>query len=181
MKHHPSLTVIIIKAVLIGILGLHCWQLIDKMHSPADHVRVVAEANTRLMFRHGIGVDVHGEQMDPRRIAGTRRTLAFLLRDASLSADAEYWRQVADLLPKTAGIRLVGYCDGSACADRMRSAALLPGVPVVAFGEAIDTQAVLNADLTGNALLKGNLARSRSIPWRDQGTTPAQVVGSISQ
>lgn len=169
---------VFIEIVLIGMLGLYAWLLLGRMQEfRFDPRQEAIEASGQLLFTNATGIDIGGNRVDPAQIPNTNRCMAFLLRNTSLRADLNFWDNVASLLPKGSGVRLIGYCDGSACVEGVKNDLRLADFPVIAYGDVVDSQALLNADAAGNFLLTDIHHQPRSIEWRGLG--PASVVRSV--
>jgi hypothetical protein len=174
--------------VLIIILGFYGWLLAKQTRALSEQTKTaqaIADANQTLGFLSESGIDVSGRLVSPFWPPGTKHTLVFMLRGTTVRADLDFWRNVATLLPKDAGIRLVGYCDGDDCANFVRSDARLPDFPVIAYGEILSSQALVNADAQGNGLLlldqKKHPLSSKRVGWRAPGQTPFNVVRGALQ
>ncbi len=176
--------VVSVEVVLIGLLSVYGWLLIDGLPpSRVTREQILIETNKRLRFADASGIDVWGERVNPLQVRGTNGIIAFLLRNASLGRDLRFWQEVSGLIPKGSGICLVGYCDGSACAEAMRNNPLSGEFPIIEYGEIIDSQALINADMEGAFIMvvkdKNVPSETRVIRWRDLGQTPASLVRSI--
>lgn len=171
---------IVIEILLIGVLGIYGWLLADRVVAVrADPVQMAADANSRLPFTDGIGIDSLGQRIDPARFSGINRVVVFLLRSGSLDLDLKFWNSVGSLLPNGSGVELIGYCDGNACIEALEKNPLSMEFPVITYGEALDSQALLNADLEGNFLLAEKGKYARTIGWRGSGRTADDVARSI--
>ena len=161
---------ICIQLIFIVALSVYGWVIVQRTpHSALEHKHDVIESNKRLLFVDGAGIDVRGELVNSKATSETKRVVAFLLRESTATQDVEFWRDVERMLPKNSGVRLVAYCDGSACAKIVRELSLSSSFPVILYGELIDSQAVLNADTEGAFVLKerDKSNRVRAIRWRD--------------
>lgn len=153
----------------------------------ADLERKASNSNLRLRPLDARGIGVHGERIDPSAVPAITRIGAFVIRHASVAADVQFWREAANLLPAESTIQLVAYCDGEDCARTIRDEFDLPEFPVIAFGEVVASQAVMNADLAGAFVIirhgqdqpGGSRARTDAVRWRDQVLSPVQVVESL--
>lgn len=184
---------VIVEIVLVAVLAAYGRQLVNRMPaSPWSEIQQAVSTNERLLYTAAPGIDVRGQTVDLARGTSANRIAAFVLRTSNLAQDLGTWREVAGALPKESGIALVGYCDGSACAERVRINANPLPFPVIAYGEVVDLQAMLNADAAGALLFCENpgaekraaekhMARvSRRIAWR--GARPvAAIVRSLTQ
>ena len=169
---------VLAEVVLIAALGIVGWVIIGRMPpSPADSERSAHEANLRLGFRDARGIGLRGERIESGQLAQTTRVAAFLLRSSSLSDDLSFWRDVARLLPAASGVRLVGYCDGRACTDASRLRPEVAPFPIIVYGEAVDSQAVINADMLGAFVSADNGAEvgGEIISWRVAGQEPDTI------
>jgi hypothetical protein len=166
--------------LLIAILGFYGWQLTRNawiLHGLPQMQQVTSDRNRTLVFQSEAGIDILGRPVYPIFASGTKRTIIFLLRSASVKKDLDFWRQVESLLAKNTGPRLVGYCDGDECAEAVRHDARPTDFPVVAYGEITSTQALVNADAEGSAILRnGSLMGPKRLAWRAQGKTPQSVI-----
>lgn len=170
----------LIGIVLIAVLGFYGVRLVRStlaLSRLAPTARSSAGTNRRLVFQSEAGIDVWGKPVYPLPAAQAKRTIIFLLRGASIAADLDFWRNVESLLPKNAGLHLVGYCDGNNCADAVRRDAKPPGFPVIAYGEVIGSQALVNVDANGNSILMSEQwLQSKRVKWREPTRTPLSVV-----
>ena len=174
---------VLAEVVLTAVLGGYGWFLVQGMPNPrVDLVQSVMDANTRLLLSDAAGIDVGGQFVSPTQLPGAKRVVAFLIRSGSVSADLEFWRGVARELPSDSGVRVVGYCDGHDCLAAVGTQRRpLVEFPVIAYGQVVDTQAVLNADVLGSFILKDNAkeSRPRSLPWRGPNTRPVIVARQV--
>jgi hypothetical protein len=127
----------------------------------------LVQANQRLRFTRGIGVTIDNRLVDLTVASQKKRTVAFVLRNRSLAEDLAFWRDMAELLRPVPSLRLVGYCDSAACVSSARAVVDGGRLDILAYGEVVDTQAVLNADAHGDFIV-GSAATSEvtMINWR---------------
>jgi hypothetical protein len=175
----------LIGVVLTCVLGYYGWSLVKTIW-PSDQrsgmARSSSDPSATLGFRVEGGVAVNGDlvfHVPPPRI---KTTVVFMLRGASLRADVAFWRGVRSRLSNDAGVRLVGYCDGDACANLVRGAAQSTGFPVIAFGEIVNSESLINADTQGKCiLLREEWREPKHVVWRAAGNTPQSVVTEALQ
>jgi hypothetical protein len=123
-----------------------------------------------------MGIDVSGQMVNKIIPPGTKRFVVFSLRGTTLEHDLNFWGGLATLLQKESGIRLVGFCDTSACVEGVGHLSQSLRFPVIAYGDAGASQAVLNADAQGDLiLLSGALETISKVRWRGEDVTPASV------
>jgi hypothetical protein len=174
---------LLIEGVLIAVLAGYGGLLVTQVGAARlDAVRSTADANQRLLFADATGIDVLGERIHPARSPGRRGVVAFVLRSRSLGADLAFWREVADLASNVSSetrLEFVGYCDGAACADALKNRQHLGRLTVIAYGEAIDSQAVLNADEQGDFVVKDRDQPPRRVWWRDRGLRAADIARDL--
>jgi len=171
-----------VEMVLIGVLGVYGWVVavrVSRLQAAASIERTILDRNETLVFRGASGIDVWGVPIIVGQPAGTPRLVAFLLRTTSLTGDLAFWREVAQRLPDGCGVHLVGYCDGASCREAVRRVEQLGQLRIIAYGETIGSQAVLNADAQGKFLLKDQDTKARTVPWRGAGLNPGGILGSI--
>ena len=173
----------LIGVVLIAILGYYGWRLSKAapplMWRPHAEQAIVA-SNQSLVFQSEEGIDIWGKPVYPVPPPEAERTIIFLLHAATVRADLDFWHQVELLLPKHAGLRLVGYCDGNSCADFVRGDARPPDFPVIEYGEIIGSQALVNKDAQGYSILRSeSWFQPKLVEWRVLGKTPLSVVQEL--
>jgi hypothetical protein len=169
----------ILGIVLVGVLGFYGWQPAKTILA---HRQVHAAAVGKRLLRTEGGIDVYGNLVRHLPPPKAKRTIVFLLRGGQVRADLEFWRNVESLLPKDTGFRLVGYCDGDACANAVKGEALQPDFPVIAYGEIGAGQAMVEADAQGEAfILSEEWFQPRRLGWRSQGRSPLSVVQEASK
>lgn len=169
----------ILGTVLVGVLGFYGWQ-------PATTIlarqQVHAATAGKLVLHTEGGIDVYGNRIRHLPPPGVKCTIVVLLRGGQVQVDLEFWRNVKSLLPRDSGFRLVGYCDGDACANAVKGEARRPEFPVIAYGEIGGGQAMIEADARGDAfILSEEWFHSRRIGWRSQGRSPLSVIQEASK
>lgn len=134
-------------------------------------------------LRSVTGVGVLGHLIYPFPPRGTKRFVVFVLRGSRVKADLAFWLSVAgSLSAESDSIRLVAFCNGSACGEvvrRIEERRSLP-FPVIEFAEMTGGQALVNADDNGQFLLLNRqayvLARFR---WRQGAMSPSDAAEVI--
>lgn len=165
--------------VLVGALGFYGWQ---PAMTILAHRQLHAAAVGKRFLRTEGGIDVYGNLVQHLPPPKVKRTIVFLLRGVHVRADLEFWSNVKSLLPRDSGFRLVGYCDGDACANAVKGEARRPDFPVIEYGEIGDGQAMVEADAEGDAyILSEEWFQSRRIGWRSQGRSPLRVIQEASE
>jgi hypothetical protein len=105
--------------------------------------------------------------------------IAFLLRGASIQEDLALWHQVFLLLPKDQA-RMVGYCDGDECVAAARRMQSPSGFSILAYGEMISAQSVVNADAKGFSIFSDNRhSGPKLVAWRNAEDTPQSFVQKV--
>ena len=172
--------VLIVSLVFCGVRFTRSLHALSQ-RSEDEERRSLGSDHSRV-FRSETGVDVWGNQVHPLPYPMEPKTLVFMFRGSTLARDVEFWRNVDQLLPKGSGIRLVAYCDGRECTEAVRKSVKPPGFPVVAYGELTSSEAIVDADVAGNALLRSEeVIQAKSISWRTAGITPGNIVKEASQ
>jgi hypothetical protein len=170
---------IAIEAALVAVLAVYGVRLARNarmLDLQANEGRYLAVAGERIAFQSVTGLDATGRFVNKVIPPGTKRFVVFALRGSTFQDDLNFWNGVAALLPKDRGIRLLGFCDGTACAETLRSANQQGSFPIIVYGEATSSQAIINADTQGNLiLLSGALATVGKVSWRGADDTPASV------
>jgi len=178
MKKNKILEIFLI--CFLGITGWYLFSVAEKLKSNNPELQEI-ERNNSLVFMDGVGIDVMGNIVDSvfalEDNAIKRRVAAFLLRYDSIDDDLKFWNEVNRHLAGLDTVRLMAYCENSRCVDVIRKNPDVAHFTVLKYGEAIDMQAVIGADLTGEFWLRGD--RSRKINWRDERVTPFDTAMSI--
>lgn len=177
------LKVILAEALLAACLllwGVRLWRATGIFNAEATAAQAAEVVSPHGALRTVAGINIWGKPVYLEPPAGTKRFVVFMLHGATISTDVAFWRSVAERLHGRRGIRLAGYCDGSACAEAARRLKAPAGFPILAFGEVIGSQALLSVDSEGDFfLLDGRsyiLAEDR---WRGPGVTPKSVAALI--
>ncbi len=172
--------------LLIAILGIYGFRLVTiavARHEVMHNQPVVEAQYRRKAFSSESGLDVLGRFVKPAEASGANRTIVFLLRGATVKTDLEYWHQVRSLLPRHSGLRLIAYCDGDTCLNAIRHEVSAPEFPVIEFGEIVSSQALFDADINGDCVLRigSGIGQNRSLLWRAPGQTPSALVHEALQ
>lgn len=159
---------------LVAVQAFHGWS--SARARARDSLRFFATPAVRpgdMLGRIG-GVDLRGYDLSSSLIGG-HRTVAFLIRGSSGSADLQLWENVARQLTGDPRVGLIGLCEAAACAgagDMPRDLTLLQA------SEVRSTRAVLQYDVRGEALLTAaNGQLVRLIRWRS--SSPTRVAAEI--
>lgn len=170
---------------LIAALGYFGWQLgrsVRTLRQQPRRQQLIFNKSQQTVFTAEAGIDVWGTPVSPLPPPQAKRTIVFMVRGSSAEQDLSFWRSVESLLPKNDGIRLVGYCDGKACVNTVRREANPIDFPVIAYGELDGSQALLNEDARGHAVLRSEQwFIPKSIAWRSPARTPRILAKEISQ
>lgn len=154
-----------------------------------DLQQAATDLNLRLELTAVRGVSVWGEiivadGIDAEGLGDTSRVVAFLVRTESAREDVDFWRQVvARVVPSGTAIRVIGYCDSDACVADLRQSQPLQDVPVIAYGEAVASQVVFNADRKNNYVVIGDdpgRAGERAA-WRGPQVSPLTVAEDLKK
>lgn len=168
-----------VEAALIAVLavyGIRLGREARTLNSQADGFKEIAMTSGNIVLRSLAGIDASGQMVNNVIPPGTKRLVVFSLRGRTLEQDLHFWSSAASLLSKESGVRLVGFCDTSACAQAVRDLYQSLSFPVIAYGEANALQAVLSADEQGNLiLLSGALQPLGKVRWRGEDVTPSSV------
>jgi hypothetical protein len=177
-----KLEVLVEAALLIAlsVYGVRLGREARTMNSHADELNRIAITNGNIVIRSVSGIDASGEMVNKVIPPGTKRLVVFRLRQRTLEQDLHFWSSAASLLSKESGVRLVAFCDTSACAQAVRQFYQSLSFPVIAYGEANASQAVLSADEHGNLiLLNGALQTVGMVRWRGEDVTPADTTRRV--
>jgi hypothetical protein len=171
---------ILIETILVGALAIYGVRLAKEIRTlrlQPDRQQFLATANERLALHSVTGIDTSGQLVNKIIVPGTKRFMVFGLRNSNLAEDLSFWSNAAALVHKDGGISFVGFCDSKACVEAVRSNYQSLRFPVIAYGEAVSSQALLNADAEGNfILLDGGLRTISTMQWRQPGLTPEYIV-----
>jgi len=165
--------------ILVALLGFYSIRLAWSIHSIRQWSQAArsADRSSDLVFQSEAGISVWGDPVYPVSAKQAQRTIVFLLHGDKIGSDLAFWHRVKLLVPSDAGLRLVGYCDGIVCADAVRHEANRSDFPVIAYGEVISSQALINADAKGNSILRSEQwLHSKNIKWHTPMSTPSIVV-----
>jgi hypothetical protein len=169
----------VVEAALVTVLavyGVHLGREARELDSNAAELKRIAIVNGNIVIRSLSGIDASGGMVNKVIPPGTKRLVVFGLRGRTLERDVHFWGSAASLLLKDSRVRLVAFCDSSACAQAVRRSYQSLSFPVIAYGEANASQAVLSADEQGNLiLLSGALQTIGKVRWRGDDVTPAGV------
>ena len=164
--------------LLIVVLGSYACSLskdVMMLSRLKQKQAIMAHAKSDLIYDQPAGVDVYGKKIVPSSLS-KKRNIVFFLRNENLQKDLDFWSHVGMLLDSHREIGLIGYCDGWQCADSIRKMHPL-GFPVLAFGEATDIEAVVDADGDNKAILKDVGSHLQStILWRSAESSPQKAV-----
>lgn len=169
--------------LLIAILGFYGCRLANEawtLHQRGQMLQAVVDQNRKLVFGLEAGIDVSGTPVHVQTLNSTKRTIVFLLHGASIKADLKFWRSMEAALPVDSALRLVGYCNNDTCAEAVRREAPVADFPVIAYGEIVSSQALVNADGDGNAILRNaSHLETRYVAWRVPGKSPEDVAREV--
>jgi hypothetical protein len=164
-------------AVLVGALAAGTLPLMKAFRGLRSQIRqehISADITRQnLIVRSIRGVDVSGRPRFELQPAKAKRFVLFGLRSATVSEELRIWDSLASHLVNEPNVYLIAYCDGVACASAVSRTHPSSTLAVLAYGEPITVQAVLNADAKGQFLVvDGALRPLRSVSWRgpDRGT-----------
>jgi hypothetical protein len=174
---------VVVEAVLVSALavyGIHLGREARALNSNADQLKGLSMANGNIMIRSVSGIDAVGAMVNKVITPGTERFVVFALRGRALDRDLHFWGSAASLLSKDSRVRLLAFCDSRACAQAVRLSYQSLSFPVIAYGEAKTSQAVLSADERGElVLLGGALQTIGKFRWRGEDVTPADVTREV--
>ena len=172
-----------LKAVSTAVLALCAVSLQNQFYAASravDSERRLSVRSERLALQSLAGVDVGGRLTEAVPSGDVRRIVACAFRDATAEADLGKWLQLARDLSDVPSVRIVGFCEGPACVSAAGRASLPANMTVLASGESVASQAVLNADATGACYLTTEkLKLVRRVRWRDGTISPATVSSEI--
>lgn len=169
-------------AVALAALGAKLATRVAHEVRAAEVRQAIRAANGREALRAVGGVDPWGRLVHEIPPAGAVRFVAFLLRAQSIESDLQFWNRVASLLPPGRGVRIVAYCDGALCDAKVRARGEPAAFPVIAFADAVDGQAVINADEDGQLLLLDpNTHAVEKRFWRRDSVGPRAVARTLGE
>ena len=172
--------------LLLAILGFYGWHLgrdyLALRKWPENQANLSARNNT-LVFRTAAGIDIHGNHIvDSAKASGVKRTVGFLIRTSHVRRDVEFISRVQQLLASRPEIRVVAFCDGIACSHSGLVGDGALGFPIIAYGEVVSTEAVVNADALGLCVMRDSTrGDSRRTSWRSEKDSPATVVQELER
>jgi hypothetical protein len=177
--------VVVVEAALVAALAVFGVRLASEARAldrKSDVMKSQVSSNWGIVLQSVTGIDVSGHLVGDVIPPGTKRFVVFGLRGATLQQDLNFWISAAALLAKDGGIHFVGFCDDEPCADGVRHLAQPLSFPVIAYGEASGSQAVINADAEGNCiLLSGGLATAGKVSWRRPDMNPSTLALLVAQ
>jgi hypothetical protein len=175
----------ILGAMIIGTLCFFGGRMVKTTLVLNKQYRMESEllgGKNHVIFQAEEGVDATGSLITPLPPPEEDRALVFLLRGASLKQDLEFWENVSRLLPQHSGLRLVAYCADVECANTVKVNGQDIGFPVIIYGEIVGSQAVMEADSAGEAILRSEAwLLPKTLAWRSTGKSPQAVLKEALQ
>ncbi len=136
-------------------------------------------ADPQFVFQTENGIDVTGSRVSPIPPPNIVRTVIFVLRAKSLSDDVNVWNGIYSRLPQHSGVRLVAYCDTDQCISQLQRRQQVP-YTVIAYGEIVSAQAILQADINGDYLVRSEAwYMPRHHNWRSGESSVERIVETI--
>ena len=182
MRSVVHLDIILTAATTLSLtgIGFHLRTLRHSLQS--ESARRLSDVSTSQYLQAEAGVDIYGHVITALPATIEDRGLIFLIRGASLKADTDFWRSAAKIAAQFPNLRLVGYCDGQECAERLRSEKQTLPFPVIAFGELLGTQALFEADGDGEAVVHSERwFVPKNVEWRSTASTPGSVIDGATK
>ena len=174
----------VIAAAIAVILALFAYKLaldVRVLRASVSLDRAVV-TNKSLAFQFESGIDIQGKAVVPWPPAEAQRTIVFLLHGRSIARDIAFWKSVKALRANETVLRLVGYCDDSQCVEYLQTSAKDLDFPVIAYGELISGQALVNSDFQGYSLVRSEgWLLPRQVSWRKPSDTPSNVIREAVQ
>jgi len=162
--------------VVLFLQGLRLSRAAWNMRQPQRELTAQA-LNQRLVFQSALGIDVFGKLVYPLPPPEVDRTIVFLLRGKSIVSDLQFWHQVEGIVPTSSHIRLIGYCDSDDCINDIKAHREAFNFPVIAYGELVASQALINADEDGSSvLLREQWLIPHFLKWRTTDRRPLDIV-----
>ena len=172
---------IVLEMALICIFGFTGWYLFGVMkQTESDNPELKEiESNNSLVFSYGTGIDVTGNKIDSYITNSMDdvviNIVAFFLRYDSLDADLMFWNEVGSYLAELDTVKLIAYCESVLCIEAVKRNPDIAHFTVLEYGNVIDMQAIVNADMAGEFWLRG----TKRVKWRDGAKTPFDVSQNI--
>lgn len=166
----------------LAISAMHLRPELARTWRGVEIERAYLVRDRRLSLSSLGGIDPNGQRVLDVLQKDVRRWVVFGLRTATLPDDVSYWTAVVTALPSNAQIRVVGYCDSSACRQVLNQQPDKPRFQVLVYGEAVPSQAVATADAAGEyVLLDKDLKRLRRVSWRSPRPQPSQTAAEVAR
>jgi hypothetical protein len=167
---------------LIGILLFHCFKLSNLALVAHKKVKLAIRedevSKRELGFQQEAGIDIYGKLVAPLPPPQEERAVVFLLRSQSLYSDLTFWKAVQKEL--TGGVRLIAYCNDDECSNFLKEQSE-KSFPVIAFGEVLGTQALMQADEDGECFVRSEYwLVAKPIKWRGTGASPETISESLA-
>lgn len=160
----------------VGASAARSWRGIAALTSSTQELFAsdLGKPGTRLSPL--VGVDLAGHvghlPSDPNG-----RFIIFAVRASTGQADIAFWQHVTEQLGGSPWLHVLGFYESATCAG---SPSPSPSMVLLQAGEVQSTQAVLQADRGGNALLlAANSQVIGKLPWRN-GASPARVAAALA-
>ena len=177
---HLDLVLAVLTALGLTGVGFHLSRLRHSFQS--ESARRFSDASAPQYLQAEAGVDIYGNVITMLPATIEDRGLVFLIRGTSLKADLDFWRSAAKVAETSPTLRLVGYCDGQECAERLANDKQTLPFPVIASGELLGTQALFEADSDGKAVVHSERwFMPKSVEWRSKASTPRSVIDGATK
>jgi len=165
---------------VLAVFGVRLSKEIRALDSRAIVQQSRAVSSERSAIYSLTGINPSGQVINRLIPPGTKRFVVFGLRGVTIQEDLNFWSGVDALIPPSSGVRLVGFCDGNVCANALQSSPHSSTFPVIAYGDATGSQAIVYADAQGSfILLDGGLKPLSRIKWRSSELVPADIVRQV--
>ena len=113
------------------------------------------------------GIDRRGAYIQLAEGTPKNRLLLFVIRAENVESDLAFWARVSKAIGPSTRLRIGALCDGSSCIKAVNAKAPNLPFPVLEFTEVGNAQALVNADVEGNAVVDQGLAAGNvRLPWR---------------
>lgn len=163
----------------LGILTPYSLQLLGKVqeaHNTTTTQMVGELTKGELQFQREMGVDITGRPIYPLPPPAVDRTIVFVLRSKTMESDLQFWNEVQRKLSDKKTIRLAGYCDDLQCIDFLKHNAGSAKFPVIAAGEIIGSESIVDADYRGSCYVTAERwFTPKQLNWRARTETPDHI------